>query len=199
MMRKILIVPALFLVASCYNLKKGTRPVYFSADSTVFADSLFPEQAVYFNDFYGIMGNHYEDVELRKDEVVKGFALGTTLIGIDRDKALIYPKEHILVKGSYDDYHFTAVNGSEQRNRELMVFKVFKKLEKQPVLPQLTDYTLQSVLDLEQQQKEEIAKAEARSQLLFDSLLNAYAVSKKFKELTKGYISNRYDFSLIWI
>ena len=81
----------------------------------------------------------------------------------------------------------------------LWFLKFLKNLRKQPVLPQLTDYTLQSVLDLEQQQKEEIAKAEARSQLLFDSLLNAYAVSKKFKELTKGYVSNRYDFSLIWI
>jgi thiol-disulfide isomerase/thioredoxin len=197
-MKKILVLFSILVtITSCsYRALKGkTRPVYFSGSDEIFTDTLFAEQYVVFTrlfDFYLAS----ETMELVQESESKILVNGPTMVRKQSDEALVYPDEHILIKGDFDDYTFSTVNKDSQRDSELKVFKVFRQLEKWPGIKPLPEYNLETVLKLEEEQRAKIVKAEARSQQVFDSLLDAYHVSDQFRKLTIDYIKNRYDATL---
>lgn len=187
----------LFFLISCNSFKRLERKaVYFTADNSLFSDTAFPEQFVNYDNQLDIKGNHNESFELLQGNESKVWIYQPTIFRKENDLALIYPNEHILIKGDYDDYIFSTLNKDSQRDQELKIFKVFRQLEDWPVIPRLAEYDLKIVLKLEEDQKEKIIKTEARSQQIFDSLLDAHHVSNLFRNLTKDYVKNRYDVTL---
>jgi thiol-disulfide isomerase/thioredoxin len=201
---KLVVYPLIILAClySCGSLKiaEGKKePVYFTGSDEIFKDSLSPEQSLNYTEFPGLKGNLNESLELLQGNESMVLIHQPTLFYKENDMALIYPGDHIVVKGNYNDYTFSTVSNDPQREAELNVFKAFRKLEQYPSVPTLTEYTLETVLKLELEQKEKIAKAEARSQRVFDSLRTVCQVSNRFRDLTKDFITNKYDASLLWV
>lgn len=205
LMKQLIYVMLLTAFSSCGSvrtLEGRARPVYLSADTSLFSDSLYPVQSVYFPILKGLQGGFVSKAELQNGKAAKAYIHRPTIFHKDgqENTALLYPREHIQLSGSDYDYNYTAVNGNVQRNRELQFFKTFYQLEKRPPeVPRILDYTLQTILDFEKEQRNAIPKAEALSQAIFDSLLIAYDVSDKFRKLTKNYVHHRYDLNLNWV
>jgi thiol-disulfide isomerase/thioredoxin len=197
-MKSLLLLILLVTITSCSyrSLVGKTKPAYFTADNEMFTDTLFPEQYIIYDNLHGIKRGRMESAELLPGNETKILINGPTLVKRQSDEALVYPDEHILIEGDYDDYTFSTLDKNPQRDRELKVFKVFRQLEKSPGLRPLPEYNLETVLKLEQEQRDKILKAEARSQQVFDSLLDVYQVSDQFRKLTKNYIRNKYDVTL---
>jgi hypothetical protein len=192
-----LVFLAYVLCCGCRTVERA-KPLYFSQDAALFTDTLFPEQTVWYTDLKG----YVQQVALKPDSLAKGYIEGPTFVHKGRhDLALVFPEERIHIAGDFanDDYTFTSVNGSYQRNRELQFFKTFERLEKWSGIPRLPVYTLQTVLDLEQNTKNLVPQLQATSQRTFDSLLRVYAVSHKFRKLAKGYVQNRYSGALLML
>lgn len=188
--------------ASCrsYRTAEGSvKPVYFTADPKVFTDTLYSPTPVRYPVLQGLQGNNDQNVELREGDTTKGFIRKPTFFWEGNNKVLLYPGERVHVSGEGKDgnYRFSILNGRSRRNRELAVFTTFLQLEKRPpFMESLYKASVQNILDIEKEQKEAIAKSESHSQAVFDSLLVAYNVSKKFKRLTREYVHNKYDASL---
>lgn len=161
-----------FTSCGSYRMLDGkSKPVYFTADSTVFNDTAFPRQAIFYSDLLYLRGNFINEVELKKGETNAAIIHEPVFFnsyGTD-DEALIYPGDHLVVKGTHSDYTFVDVNGSLQRNRELLFFKTFHELERRPEFPLIVNASIQVILELEKQQKEKLEEAKVFSQLLFDS------------------------------
>ena len=192
----------LLLLASCsYRTLEGrAKPVYFSADKAVFTDTFYRARMVYYQDLMGLSYPCADVVELRQGEAVKKWIAKPTFFRKENREFLVYPGEHIFITvDDTIDYipTFTTVRQNKVRDRELLVLKTFQKLEQRPVVPRLADYNYQTTLDLEEALKTSVAPAERASQLLFDSLCTVYQVSRKFKKLTKAYVHNRYDHSVL--
>jgi thiol-disulfide isomerase/thioredoxin len=190
------------LLTSCgYRTPEGrVKPVYFSADATVFKDTLFPVQIVTYQNMKRLGFPCLEVVELQTGKEVKTYVAQPTIFYKENRTFLVYPNEHIFITAdTSNDFIpiFSTVGKNKMRDGELLVLKTFQELEKRPDVPRLPEYNLQTILDVEKGLKEMIAPAEQASQLLFDSLCSAYQVSQKFKKLTKDYVHNRYDFALL--
>jgi thiol-disulfide isomerase/thioredoxin len=185
-------------LASCGYpiISGGLKPVYFIADANLFRDTLYPVQTVSFNVSFGNLNEGETHLELREGETIQGFMRKPTIVHKGSlDQALVYPKEHIHISGDYenDDFTFSSLDGSAQRNRELMVLKAFLRLRIGVPVRLLTappGYTLGSLLEIEKNIKEVIPDVRARSQKKFDSLLTVYGTSKKFKNQLRGYRNN---------
>ena len=202
-MIKTFIYSALMLeiLSGCNGIKTlegRAKPVYFTADSIIFTDTLFPVQTL---SYRNLLGLGRVGVELNKGAISKTFICKPTFFRKDYEEFLVYPGEHIFINGNnvHSDYTFTTVNRKKRRDDELLVLKTFQKNEKYPEAPRLAKYNLATILKLEAQQKDKIVKAQKASQQFFDSLCKAYNVRKKFRRLTKDYIKNRYDFSILSI
>ncbi len=198
----------LLQLSSCaYRTLEGrVQPVYFSADSVVFSDTILSKQTVLYQNLKGLSYPCVEGVDLLQGEEVKTFISKPTIVRKENVEFLVYPREHILITADASKQYIPIFSTSSQnkvRDRELMVLKSFQQLEKRPKLPHRNDYTLlinynfQTILDLEKIIKGEIAPAERASQLLFDSLCNVYQVSSKFRKLTKDYVRNKYDMTVL--
>jgi thiol-disulfide isomerase/thioredoxin len=190
---------SILLLTSCaYRTLEGrVKPVYFSADSAIFTDTL---QRVAYQNLMRLSHPCVEMVDLRQGQSVKAFISKPTFVRKDYMEFLVYPGEHIFITtndSSESTPTFSTVSKNKIRDDELLVFKIFQELEKSPKIPRLFEYTFQTILDLEKAKKTEIAHAERTSQLLFDSLCAVYHVSQKFKKLTKNYIHNRYDATVL--
>lgn len=194
MIKTFLYVALFFAFASCrgYRTAEGrVKPVYFTADPEIFKDTIYPPRQFWYRSLQGLQGNGIEQLELRDGDITKAFIQKPTFFEDGYNIALLYPGEKVHVGGVYNNgnYRFYIVHGRSRRNRELEFFQTFPKLEKRPpAIPNLHNYSLQSILDSEKEQKEAIAKAESASQAVFDSLLKAYNVRKKFKQVTREYI-----------
>lgn len=194
---------ALIAFSSCNGIRTlegRAKPIYFIADSSLFTDTLFPVQTVTYRNLSGLTGA-LQPIELNKGEISKGFICNPTFFRKDSKEFLIYPGDKIFISGNYINAHYTfsTFNRNKTRDNELLVFKTFQENEKWPAVPRLIEYNLQKILDLEEEQKDKIATAQKNSQQFFDSLCKVYAVSKKFKKITKDYIRNRYDLGILGI
>jgi hypothetical protein len=132
--------------------------------------------------------------------VGKTFISKPTFFQKDYMEFLVYPGESIFITANDSNEYiptFSTASKNKVRDRELLVLKTFQELEKRPEVPRLFPYTLDTILDLEKTLKRDIAPVEQASQLLFDSLSAVYQVSQKFKTLTKDYIHNRYDGTIL--
>jgi thiol-disulfide isomerase/thioredoxin len=190
----------LICLSSCNSfkaLKAKAKPAYFSGSNEIFEDTVYPEQAVNYFRFPDLKGNMGESIELLPGSESKVLIQKPTLFFKENDLALVYPDEHIIVSGGYDDYTFSTVNHNRQRDAELKLFKVFRRLEQYPSVPRLTEYDLQTVFDLEKEQRNKIPIAEARSQRIFDSLTAEYKVSGQFRKFAGDFIKDKYDVSLL--
>ncbi|MGN6165736.1 MAG: TlpA family protein disulfide reductase [Flavisolibacter sp.] len=192
----------IIIFSSCrsYRMLEGrSKPVYFTPDSSVFEDTLFSEHEIYYSDMLNLRANFVHKVELEKGKTSKAIIYGPIFFNsrTNNDEALVYPGEHINVKGVYSDYTFTISN-NHRRDKELMFFKAFHELEKRTVFQFVPNASLATILELESRRKAELVQVKISSYLLFDSLLRACHVSKKFKKLTKDYLENRYDFNLFY-
>jgi thiol-disulfide isomerase/thioredoxin len=201
-MKHFVYILSILLLTSCaYRTLEGrVKPVHFSADSAVFTDTLVAVQRVLYQNLMRLSSPCLETVDLREGEVEKAFISKPTFFQKDYMQFLVYPGESIFITANdsnNDTPTFSTVSTNKVRDRELLVLKTFQKLERRPKAPRLFDYTLQTIFDLEKALKSEIAPAEQASQLLFDSLSNVYQVSQKFKTLTKDYVHNRYDATLL--
>jgi thiol-disulfide isomerase/thioredoxin len=191
------------LWSSCRSVQDQTKPVYFTAVAKLFRDTTVPVQTVSWETWDGFLA----DVELKDAEVAAGQLTGPTVIRKGYfDEALVYPGESIHISGDSknDDFYFSIPGGSEERNRELQVLKQLRQLQRRYKVPSswahaLPVYNLDSILEIERQVKASIPQLQLAYQQLFDSLLVAYAVSKKFKDLTRVYAKNRYDVNLLWV
>ncbi len=203
---KVFIIIGLALtLTSCssYRTLEGWgKPVYFAADSTVFKDTVYSLHPIWYRALADLKGAGIETAELKEGEITKVIIRKPTIFLAGYFEFLVYPGEHINVKGVDDSLTFFASSGNKQRNRELSFFKTFHELQQQ----QLQQYSsissfrpgvsLETILTIEKQQKDRIRKAQAAYQFTFDSLSKACDVSKKFKKLIADYTKNRYDFSL---
>ena len=204
MVKQFMYIILLTVFTSCrgYRTAEGrVKPVYFTADSQIFADTIYPLWPVTFPILQGLRGNFSKTLELREGKTVKSFIQKPTFFLEGQNKALIYPNEkiHISGEGKDENYSFSIVNGSSRRNIELLFFQTFSRLEKWPAIGNLREASVKKILDTEKDQKEAIAETEKASQKIFDSLLVAYNVSKKFKKLTREYVRNKYDISLLGV
>ena len=202
MLKSFLSVILLIIIASCgyHTLEGRVKPVYFSANDIVFTDTLFPTQAVLYQNAKRLGVPCLEVVNLQKGKEVRAYIAQPTIFYKENRAFLVYPKEHIFITAdTSNDYipTFSTISKNKKRDGELLVLKTFHELEKRPNVPRLPEYTFQAILDLEKVIKNGVALAESASQLLFDSLCAAYHVSQKFKKLTKDYIHNRYDFAVL--
>jgi hypothetical protein len=193
----------LMMMTSCAfrTLEGRVKPVYFSADSSVFADTVLSSGQVLYPDLMGLT-TCLQDVKLNLSETGQALISRPTIFRSEDREFLVYPGEHIVVTADESNFFMTTFNtasGNKVRDGELLVFKIFQDLEKKPNAPILLEYNYQAILDLEKEQKSKIASAERASQLLFDSLCNTYHASRKFRKLTKGYIQNRYDFTVLGV
>ncbi len=191
----------LWLTSCGYRTLEGrVKPVYFSTDPVIFNDTLSRMQAVLYQNLEDLSNPCLEMVELQKARTVKTFIARPTFFWKDNIKFLVYPKEHIFITASDTNYYsptFSTLDQNKVRDGEFLVLKTFQKLEKRPKIPLWLEYNFQKILDAEKTIRAEIAPAERTSQLIFDSLCNAYHVSKKFKRLTKDYVHNRYDVTVL--
>ncbi|MGI8635165.1 MAG: hypothetical protein ACR2KZ_07150, partial [Segetibacter sp.] len=194
-----------FAVSSCggfRTLEGRAKPVYFTADSTVFKDTDYPFHPIFYRALADLKGAAVETAELKEDVITKVVIKKPTMFLAGNSEFLVYPNEHINVKRIHDGLAFFAANGNKQRNRELLFLKSFQKLRQQqleqyPSIPSFRPgVSLETILTIEKQQRDRIRKSEAAYQFTFDSLTKAYDVSKKFKKLIDGYTKNSYDFSL---
>jgi thiol-disulfide isomerase/thioredoxin len=188
----------ILLLTSCgYRTLEGrVKPVYFSADSVVFADTLAPLQAVYYQSLRRLSNPCLEMVDLDDKHSVKAFIASPTFFKKDGVEFLIYPREHIFVTANASDGYapmFSTVSKHKVRDSELFVLKTFQDMERRPKIPRVFDYNFDTILALEKALQGQITRAERSSRQLFDSLNNICQVSQKFKRLTKDYIHNRYD------
>ena len=166
--------------------------VYFSADSSVFNDSAFPHQNIYYNDLQNIRGSYSNVIELKKGETVKAIIQYPTFFRL-YDEFLIYPGEHILIKkGKYNDFTF-EIKGNKKRNNELQLFKTFHQIEPYLFIPYVKDATLDTILFLEKKERIDYAVYKNIAKKAFDSLLNNNQVSIKFKKIANHYLDNRYS------
>lgn len=201
-----IIIGLVLTLTSCrsYRTLEGrVKPVYFTADSTVFKDTVYSLHPIRYRALADLKGAGIETAELNEGVVTKVFIKKPTMFWAGYSGFLVYPGEHIHVKGVYDSLAFFAANGNKQRNRELLFFKKLQELQQQQQLQQDSymplyrpGTSLETVLTIEKQQKDRSRKAEASYQSTFDSLTKANDVSKKFKRLIDGYKKNRYDFNL---
>ena len=176
-------------------LEGRSRPVYFTSDTSVFKDSLFPNPILRYADLFYLRGNAVNEVPLKKGETTYANIYEPTLFDINGfDKFLAYPGEKLYIKRKDDHYIITAKNNS-QRNRELSVMNKFYEVEKYPSFPLLFHPSLDTVLYLERELRNKLEKAQAVSETLFDSLCTANQVSKKFKRLSSSP-KNKYDAGL---
>lgn len=186
-----------------YRTAEGrVKPVYFTADAQIFTDTIYPPTPVWYSVLRGLQGNSIQTLELREGDVSKAFIQKPIFFREGDNIALLYPNEKVRISGETKDgnYSFSIVNGSSRRNRELLFFQTFSKLDKWPrATRKLREASVQNILDIEKEQKEAIAKTERVSQAIFDSLLIGYNVSKNFKKLTQEYVHNKYDMSLLGI
>jgi thiol-disulfide isomerase/thioredoxin len=201
-------IVCLFLLASCAyrNLEGSVKPVYFSTDSVVFADTMLSIQRVGYQNVMGLSFPCLEVVDLRPGEEVKTFIARPTYVEKENVEFLVYPGEHIRISADVSNQYlpaFSTVKKNKVRDRELLMLKTFQELEKKPKMPYrrdpnlLIDYNFQTILDLEKSVQAQVAPAERSSQLLFDSLCTVYHVSRKFRKLTKDYVHNRYDITIL--
>ncbi|MEI6946459.1 TlpA disulfide reductase family protein [Paraflavisolibacter sp. H34] len=186
----------LLAACSCRTLV-GLKPVYFSADSSVFADTFSRAHWVIYPGVKGLAYPCAEIVELLPGQEVTAFVAGPTFFMRDGREFLVYPGEHILVTEKNYVPTFATASQNKLRDRELLVLKTFFEREKKPGYPFLPNCGYLTLLGMEQELKEQVAGAESASQRLLDSLCTAYQVSPKFKKLTRDYARNRYDLSVL--
>jgi thiol-disulfide isomerase/thioredoxin len=205
MVKQFMYVILFMALASCrgYRTAEGrVKPVYFTADSQIFTDTIYPPRPVTYPILQGLQGNSIQELELREGDTTKGFIKKPTFFWEGFNIALIYPNERVQISGEGKDgnYSFSIVNGSSRRNRELAFFQTFLSLDKWPhAYGSLREASVQDILEIEKEQKEAIAKTESGLQVIFDSLLTVYNVSKKFKKLTQEYVHNKYYISLLGV
>jgi len=196
-----------FLFASCgvRTLEGRAWPVYFSADDVVFSDSLDPKPSLWYHGPTWLSYPCADVIELEPGKQVKAMITGPTIFTMNDKNFLVNPKDKIRVTA--DPSHDFAPslytqNQKKRRDRELQVLKSFQEQEHAPKVVRLIDFDYQTILNLESTLKEQIEPAEHASQLLFDSLKNAYQVGRKFKRSTKDFVRNRYEsnvLSLYWL
>lgn len=194
---KVFILIGLVLtLTSCrsYSTLEGRgKPAYFTADSTVFEDTAYSLHPIWYRALADLKGAGTENAELKEGIITKVIIKKPTMFLAGNSEFLVYPGEHINVKGTYDSLAFFAANGNKQRNRELLFFKKLHELQLQqlqqyPSIPSFRPgVSLETILAIEKQQKDIIPKAEAAYQFTFDSLSKASDLSKKFKKLIDGY------------
>lgn len=190
------------IIESCsYRTVEGrVKPVYFSADAVVFTDTVPQVQTVLYQNLMGLSYPCLEVVDLHEGKAARAFIARPTFFQKENREFLVYPRENIFITANAsDDYipAFATINKNNVRDGELQVLKIFHDLERGPQVPRLAEYTFQTILDIEEDLKEKIAPAERASQLLFDSLCTAFQVSQKFIKLTKDYVHNRYDLTVL--
>lgn len=189
-------------VLGCRTRNGGLSPVYLTGDATLFNDSLDPVQTVWYSTERGRLdGGNGEQVELRRGKTVAALIQGRTVIGQQNNFALVYPNEIIRISSDTqnDGYSFSSASGNLQRDWELQFLSTFRKLVTCPAVPNLADYTLETVLTLEKTIKAAIPETQARAQHVFDSLLKAHSVSGKFRKLIRNLVYRPYAYSLLWL
>lgn len=188
-----LIIGISLLLSSCaryHTLEGRGKPVYLTADASVFKDTLNLLHPVHYR-ILADLGSAIETTELVEGETAKVIISRPTFFYSGVNEFLVYPGEHITVKEEAGHSTFIATNRNDQRNRELQFFKTLQELRKYPSSPSFVPATtLETVLAYERMQKDLFPKAEAEFRALFDSLITAYNVSKKFKKLASSYAKN---------
>lgn len=201
------IIGLVLSLSSCggYRTLEGrAKPVYFTADSTVFMDTSYSLHPIRYAVLAGLNGGGIETIELIEGVTSKVIISKPTLFYTDRNSEfLVFPGEHINVKGEDDRITFFAADGNKQRNRELLFLKKFQELRQQQHVQQQPSIsffrlgvTLNTILKIEKQQKDRILELENTYRFTFDSLIAVYDVRKRFKKLIENYAKNRHDFSL---
>jgi thiol-disulfide isomerase/thioredoxin len=171
------------------------KPVYFTADDVVFTDSLDPRPHLSYHAPHWLYRPCTDIVYLERGKMVKAYITGPTIFTMNQKPFLVNPRDKIRVTtDSTQSYspNLSSLKRKKVRNRELQMLKHFIELEKIPTAPRLLEYNYQMIQNLEFDLKSQVIPAERASQVLFDSLSTAYAVSRKFKKSTKEFIHHRY-------
>lgn len=185
-----LIICVLISCRSYKMLDGKSHATYFSPDTSVFNDPDFPDPQLLYDDLKNISAHSMNTVLLRKGQTATAILANPTFFQA-YDQFLVYPGEHIIIKKAADnDYTFMKTNGTKQRNRELLFFKMFSENSKNDFFINVGHASFDTILHLESLLKKSIPQQETASRLLFDSLSQALNVSRKFKRLTRGYTEN---------
>lgn len=188
----------LIFITSCSvvkTLEGRAKPVDFVADSSLLGDSLSEIQAVRYPYLMGLTDD--QETELFVNELVTMHLRRPAFFKTDSFEFLIYPEDKIRIGNDQVTYLSSKRKRIEERNKEVLILKKFRELEKWPGISVLTDYTYETIVKLEKQQKKIIAVAQERANRIIDSLCDFYGTSKKFKELVISHIQRKYDISLL--
>ena len=189
------------LTSCAYRTLEGrVKPVYFSADKVVFTDTLYPAQAVTYQNMKRLGFPCGERLDLHQGEEVKAFIAEPTIFQKENNIFLVYPGEHIFItSNAAKNYQptFSTVRKSKVRDRELLVLQKFEEQEKRLMMPLLSEYNYQTIENTAVILQDKVIPTEQNSQILFDSLCNVYKVSRKFKKLTRYFVKNRYDLAVL--
>ncbi|MBS1639549.1 MAG: TlpA family protein disulfide reductase [Bacteroidetes bacterium] len=189
----IIILLVLSLLASCSTTKKmldgKNKLVYFEANNSVFDDSLQQSQSISYTDLFSVRNDFINTVPLLQNEVATAFISRPTFF-LKYDKFLVFPQEHIYIR-KYDtvfNYYSFEVKNNLIRNNELSFFQKLNSITPYPVIKHNEDASLNNILkQREEFQKEAFIYATCYKKN-FDSLVNAYHVSNKFKEIAQTQI-----------
>lgn len=194
-------IPIFLCFAGCrsyHTLEGKAKPIYISTTEGIPQDSLEDVTKVVYATLQGLKGDLVEVTELRGKEKNKSLIHEPTLFYYHSSRFIAYPNERITIKGSNDSPIIVTSRGSKQRDNELIFFQTFDKMQKYPYLSEyILDSSLDTILKLEQIQKDQIVKANVAGKILFDSLAQAFKISSKFREVAETYAKNMYDMSLI--
>lgn len=195
-MRLVITLIFIFLISSgckSYQMLDGrAKFVYFTVDSSVFSDSSFPQQWIYYHDILNLNGNVVRPVELKSNTTTPVLIAYPTFFSM-YDEFLVYPGEHILIKKDRLNYFtFEKVNGSNQRNKELSFFRVYDSLRNYPDILGPRLLSLDSVFILEEKLKNTLNYLEIENATIFDSLIAIYTTSEKFKSIISTYKQNQH-------
>lgn len=195
-----ILLPFSFSACAHRTLEGRVKPVYFSAAPVVFTDTLARDHSVYFQNMKKLGVPCDEVVNLKPGIAVKTFIAEPTIFGMGSSAFLVYPRDRIFITADpAREFHptFSTVSKNKTRDGELLVLQKFQELEKRVVVPALTQYNYQVIADTARVIQDLVSQREQASQQLFDSLCAVYKVSRKFRKITRDFVHNRYDMTVV--
>ena len=189
----IIVLLALLLLASCSTTKKmldgKSKLVYFEANNSVFDDGLQQSQSISYTDLFSVRNDFINTVPLLQNEVTTAFISRPTFF-IKDDRFLVFPQEHIYIS-KYDtvfNYYSFEIKNNLIRNNELKFFQKLNSITPYPVIKHNENISLNNILKQREVFQKEAFIYAAYYKKNFDSLVNAYHISNKFKEIAQTQI-----------
>lgn len=201
LIKNILLFTCAIVFNSCrvYHMYDGaSKAVSFLADSTVFDESTgFGKPMLYYSDLRHLNGPFASYFELIPNKNVEAIIAQPTLFSGGKGNFLIFPGDKLTVsKNAEGSYEMKSID-DVTRTRELQLLNKFEEIAPAAYATQIHNLSYREFAIAEEEIKNRKEWITRNAKLLFDSLQTVYNTSKKFREETKDYVTNRYSFFLV--